>query len=78
MSNLTDQTVQAPLRVTDVGPTSFVFLAVIGTAAVLITVGHLSPPNLAAYGAVVTSVYAAWRSQRRRLGRSSASQAGCQ
>jgi len=45
-----------------------VFLVVVATTAALITVGHLSPPNLAAYAAVVTSLFAAWwRPPRRRL-----------
>jgi hypothetical protein len=39
-------------------------LAIIGVAAILVTVGHLSPSDLAAYGAVVTSIYAAWIAQR--------------
>jgi hypothetical protein len=37
-------------------------LAVIATSgACLLTFGHLSAPDLAAYGAVVTTMYAAWR-----------------
>lgn len=44
-----------------------VFLAIIGIAAVLVLVGRMSGPDLAAYGAVVTSIHAAWRSQRRSL-----------